>query len=184
MPGHGNNDICFDLSAAAISNIRWPCNVEDHCRHLTLSLYDLSGTRFEVNVTAKMGASANSRAPGLEAVAAAIAKWSLNNKSDNSSTLLSVSLNSTAGADSAENLHLEAVRRGIVRMGLQVQSRNGKMSTEDMASLHPVGDIVIRVDAAPNRVNLKFFTLVKILGETDIIQILEYAKAILPTIPT
>ncbi|XVF83220.1 hypothetical protein PTKIN_Ptkin16aG0116600 [Pterospermum kingtungense] len=162
-----------------------PCNVEDRCRHLTLSFYDLSGTRFEVNVTVHMGASSTSGEPGSEALAAAMAKWSLNNQSKISSRLLNVSLDSTASADSAENLHLEAVRRGIVRMGLQVQSRNAKMSTEDMASLPPVGNIVIRVDAAPTRrVNLKFFTQVKSLSETDIIQILEYAKAILPTIPT
>ncbi|XP_022746691.1 uncharacterized protein LOC111296574 [Durio zibethinus] len=156
------------------------CNAVNYCRGFTLSVENRSGTRVEAVAIVKAGAPLNSSAAGTEAIATGIASWSLNKTK---SGMLSVSINATAGADSAQMLQLKAVSRGIARMGLAVQYRSASMSSENMSSLHPVdGSITITVDATSNQVDLKFLTQVKKFGETDIIQILEYAKTILPAI--
>ncbi|XVF83216.1 hypothetical protein PTKIN_Ptkin16aG0116200 [Pterospermum kingtungense] len=90
-----------------VNDPRRGCTAENYCRHFTLAVDNPSGTRFEARATVKVGARLNSRAPGTEAIAAAIAKWSLNHASVKSSRLLSVSVNSTACADSSEKLHLQ-----------------------------------------------------------------------------
>ncbi|KHG16628.1 hypothetical protein F383_22288 [Gossypium arboreum] len=172
------------------------CNAENGCRQFTLSLENRRGTLVEAvgNVTMAEG-TLNHREPGTEAIAAGIATWFLNKTESNSNTYGRLSISQdpiSSAAVSSQMLQLQAVSRGIARMGLQVYS---SMSTEDNSKIPPAdGNIEIKVNSTSNMVDLspldteaefsmadlRFFTRLEIsLGEADIIRVLESAKNIL-----
>ncbi|KAK8277053.1 hypothetical protein V6Z12_D10G239100 [Gossypium hirsutum] len=158
------------------------CNAANGCRQFTLSLENLGGTLVEAvgNVTVAEG-TLNHREPGTEAIAAGIATWFLNKTESNSNThgRLSISQDPiSSAAVSSQMLQLQAVSRGIARMGLQVYT---SMSTEDNSKIPPAdGNIEIKVNSTSNMVDLRFFTSLEIsLGEADIIHVLESAKTVL-----
>ncbi|XP_040934006.1 uncharacterized protein [Gossypium hirsutum] len=158
------------------------CNAENGCRQFTLSLENRRGTLVEAvgNVTMAEG-TLNHREPGTEAIAAGIATWFLNKTESNSNTYGRLRISQdpiSSAAVSSQMLQLQAVSRGIARMGLQVYS---SMSTEDNSKIPPAdGNIEIKVNSTSNMVDLRFFTSLEIsLGEADIIRVLESAKTIL-----
>ncbi|TYG51429.1 hypothetical protein ES288_D10G256700v1 [Gossypium darwinii] len=158
------------------------CNAANGCRQFTLSLENRRGTLVEAvgNVTVAEG-TLNHREPGTEAIAAGIATWFLNKTESNSNTYGRLSISQdpiSSAAVSSQMLQLQAVSRGIARMGLQVYT---SMSTEDNSKIPPAdGNIEIKVNSTSNMVDLRFFTSLEIsLGEADIIRVLESAKTIL-----
>ncbi|KHG16627.1 Protein Smaug [Gossypium arboreum] len=157
------------------------CNAENRCRQFTLSLENRRGTLVESvgNVTMAEG-TLNHSEPSTEAIAIGIATW-FSNKTSKSNTYgrLSISLDPISNAAvSSQMLQLQAVSRGIARMGLQVYT---SMSTEDNSNTPPAdGKIEIKVNSTSNMVDFRFFTSLEIsLGEADIIHVLESAKTVL-----
>ncbi|KAG8480552.1 hypothetical protein CXB51_024598 [Gossypium anomalum] len=158
------------------------CNAENGCRQFTLSLENRRGILVEAvgNVTMAEG-TLNHSEPGTEAIAVGIATWFSNKTESNSNTYgrLSISLDPISNAAvSSQMLQLQAVSRGIARMGLQVYT---SMSTEDNSKIPPAdGKIEIKVNSTSNMVDLRFFTSLEIsLEEADIIHVLESAKTVL-----
>ncbi|OMO81330.1 phosphomannomutase/phosphoglucomutase-like protein [Corchorus olitorius] len=179
----------------AANNYTSGCSGEKRCSgyYYLVSIINIpSGTRIDASATVE---GVNSSENGTEAIAYAIAEKSFNktkdiNANNNAYGSLSISLEGEYNDASHQMSQLNAVSRGISRLGLdslkvqvQVQKYSTSSSTEATEASSTLADWTIRVHKVSEWVaELKLLTNVTNLEKNDMKDILERARAMLPEI--